>query len=230
MRKSVSLILVLVLCCAMAVPALAADFVPSITYKPDPDVEGNIRFVDEDGDTIRILDGTCLEITPVSEARNTPESQRSESDKLLLEVYDALKDGSMKLPQSDLVIRDLVDASLVCGGYHTDPNHVEELAKPDVYIEITFDLGVGKHTDVIIYAYVDGKWVEADSVKNNGDGTFTVVFNQICPIAFCVEDSIFDVPARTGDIIGQYLWVWIVLLVLSVTGIVALVIWKGRKK
>lgn len=220
-----SVIAAMLLCCAMVLPVCAADgFVPSISYKDNPDA-GEIKLVDGDEKVLHELDSECLEITPVSDAVNTPEDERSDADKLLVEVYEKLTDGSMKLPYEgenteNMVIRDLIDASLICGNVHTDPNHVDELAKPDVYIEIVFDLGVDADTKVVVMAYVDGKWAPIYKVENLGDGRVRCVFDEICPIAFCVDAEADN--TQTGDTIGDNLVLWIVLLVVALMAIVAL--------
>lgn len=230
MRRILSVLVALLVLCSLALPVLAQDFVPSITYKPEPDLEQPIRLVDEDKDTLYELDRACLEITSVGEALAAEKAgTASDADELLLDVYRKLDAGTMKLPKTNLVVRHLIDASLVCGDVHTDPSHVEELAKPGVYAELTFDLGVSKTTKVTVYAYVDGKWVEAECV-NNKDGTVTCYFEDICPIAFCVPSGTYDPPAKTGDVLGQYLWLWILLLALSLGAIVVLVVLRNKKK
>lgn len=233
MKKTVSLLLVALLCCCMTLSVFADTFVPSIGYKDNPDVDGEIELIDEDDKVVEKLDSECLEITPVSEAMDTPADQRSDSDKLLVEVYEQLTDGTMKLPfdesMGDMVIRDLFDASLICGDVHTDPSHVDELAKPGVYIRITFDIGVKKDTEVVVMAYVDGVWAPIESVVNNGDGTVTCVFEQICPIAFCVEEQGAE-PPHTGDINGMELVFWGALMLASLAGVVAMLVIPNRKQ
>lgn len=230
MKRILSLLLVMLLCCMMVLPVSAADgFVPSISYKDHPEVEGDPELIDKDGETVQELDGDCLKITPVSDAIDTPEAQRSDAEKLLIEVYEKLSDGSMKLPfagddADKMVIRDLIDASLICGDYHADPSHVDELAKPGVFIEITFDLGVDPDTNVVVMAYIDGEWTPIESVKNNGDGTVTCVFEEICPIAFCVEADAAYASPYTGDTIGDGLVFWAVLMAVSMVAIVILLV------
>lgn len=232
MKKIISLFLVAALCCCAALPAMAEEFVPSIGYKDNPTIEGEIELVDKEENVLEKLDSECLEITPVSEAIDTPEDKRSDSDKLLVDVYEKLTDGTMKLPydetMGDMVIRDLIDASLICGEEHTDPNHVEELAKEDVYIRLTFDLGVKPETEVVVMAYVDGKWEVIETVRNNGDGTVTCVFNQICPIAFSVEADSAE-PPHTGDTMGSDLLLWLILLIISFVAVVTMLVYPHRK-
>lgn len=233
MKKLVCMLLVLVLTVAMVLPVSAtSDFVPSISYKDHPDVVEPPVLIDEEGEVLHELEWPCLEITSVGEAAQTPDDEKTDADKLLLDVYNQLTDGTMSLPfeedkKEDMVIRDLIDASLICGDQHTDPSHVDELAKPGVFIEITFDLGVEPDTEVVVMAYVDGQWAPIHSVKNNGDGTVTCVFEQICPIAFCVEEK--DDAPKTGDVAIPQLVLWTVLLLGSFAAVIILLLSKRRK-
>lgn len=237
MKKIVCLFIAVLTLCAMVIPASATgEFVPSISYKDNPDVVEPPVLVDPEGEELEKLDMHCLEITPVSEAIKTKEDQRTDVEKLLVEVYEKLSDGSMKLPfegdnADKMVVRDLIDATLVCGDVHTDPSHVEELAKPGVCIEITFDLGVEAGTEVVVMTYVDDQWNPAEKVTNNGNGTVTVIFEQICPIAFCVEQGTENVPPQTGDQISPLRLVfWGALLLASAAAVVILLIPRRKKK
>lgn len=233
MKKTISVLMMLVLLLGLAVPVYAQDFVPSISYKDNPDVVGDVELVDPEGNVLEKLDSECLEITPVSEAAAKKPEDRSESDQLLVDVYNQLLSGEMKLPfdedkAGDMVIRDLIDASLICGDVHTNPSHVEELAKTGVCIRITFDLGVKADTEVTVMAYVDGQWVKAERVVNNGDGTVTCIFEQICPIAFSVEEGAEEDVPTTGDTQGRFLLLWVLLLVVSFGAMLVLLL-KGHK-
>lgn len=234
MKKLSCILLALVLCVSMVVSVSAASgFVPSISYKDHPNVEEPIRLVDETGKELKKLDGDCLKITSVSEAAQTPEDEVTQIEKELLYVYEQLTDGTMTLPfdadkADNMIIRDLFDATLICGEYHTNPSHVNELAKPGVFIEITFDLGIEADTEVVVMAYIDGEWAPIHSVTNNGDGTVTCVFDQICPIAFCVEQKLES--PKTGDIAIPQMILWTVLLLGSFAAIVLMLLSKRRKK
>lgn len=119
MKRVFSIMLVLLLCAVMFCPVMAAedDFVPSITYKPMPELTGEpaddgcivvgymeeggeaIGVVHYDGGTIYIDNGVihetveeghkCLVITPIAEAETDPEIPE-EARELLLWVYDQL--------------------------------------------------------------------------------------------------------------------------------------------
>lgn len=125
MKKMLSIVLVLVLCLALTCPVFAVDdtFVPSIGYKPAPElapaetedgptvgyaydedgnVIGSVLYVD---DKITVTaahpegvaeDHVCLIITPLSEAETSTEIPDAAKD-LLLQIYDQLVSNGMKL-------------------------------------------------------------------------------------------------------------------------------------
>ena len=226
MRKIMSLMVALLLFVGLICPALAAEsvFVPSISYKDGPDIED----AEADGKDVK----GCLVVTTITEARNKSTDIYQEDRDLLLEVYEKLDNGSMKLPlEEDYVIRELVDVSwqkTTC--VEADHGHKQWLQEEDTTISVTFDLGVNKSTEVVVMVYLDGQWVEAESVVNNGNGTVTVVFEDICPVAFCVKRSTQVQPPKTGDPAAQNLPVYLVALVVSAVALVALLIWRGKKR
>ena len=243
MKKLLSLLVVLTLCCSMVLPAFAEEFVPSISYKDVPEVIIDPCFVEDD--VRKELDKGCLDITPVSEALAVPEAERTPAEALLVEVYGKLLDGSMKLPVGGqmararstepeetkyYIIRDLFDASLVCGDYHTDPSHVEELAKPGVCLEITFDLGIAADEEIMVMTYIDGVWAPIERITNNGDGTLTCLFEEICPIVFCVEDENQVPTPPTGDTQRQELMFWVIMMVATSSLVVLMVIFRRKFK
>lgn len=236
MKRAIAFMVAIMLCCTLALSVSAAEnFVPSISYKDHPDVVDDPELIDDGGEKIHKLDSHCLEITSVAEAVNTPADARTDAEKLLVEVYEQLDEGTMKLPftgdsADNMVIRDLFDASLICGDVHLDPNHVQELAKPGVCIEISFDLGIGANVPVVVMVYLDGQWTPAVSVKNNGDGTVTCVFEEICPIAFCVDTTDLTPAPPTGDVIGQNLIYWVIMMAASGTILILLLVAQRRQK
>lgn len=220
MRKMLSLMLAVLLCVCLASPALAAKdgFVPSIGYKDGPEI------VDAEMNEEDVV--ACLVVTSIQEAEAKSTDIDQDARDLLLQVYGQLVDGSMKLPMEsdDFVIRDLVDVSfsVPCDDEHT---HKEWLAEEDTAVDITFDLGVEPDEVVTVMAYVDNKWVHVPT-DNNGDGTVDCVFEDICPVVFCVGGS--TPPAQTGDIAGQQLILWIVLMVVSLVAVVVLVVRRNK--
>lgn len=224
MKQIIALILALVLILAVAAPAFAAGtFVPSVSYKDGPEIED----AEQNGEKV----GNCLIVSSLTDAKDKTTDIGQDDRDLLLEVYDSLEDGSMKLPiEEDYVIRDLVDVSFAETGCEGQAHgHAQWLAEDGNVIKVTFDLGVGRQDEVIVMVYVDGQWIPAESVINNGDGTVTVVFEDICPVAFCVVNDKADGPAQTGDMAGQDIFQWIVIMVLSVISMVALTVHRRKR-
>lgn len=188
MRKMIVLALVLALCMAIAVPVAAAVdvFVPSITYKGGP---GHSLAVLEEDSVEEAVDG-CVVVTSIEQARDKATDITQEERDLLLEVYEKLSDGSMTLPISgEYVIRELVDVSFEYADCRTieEHNHKDvRLQKEKVTLKMTFKLGIEKDAELAVMTYIDGEWEDIESVENNGDGSVTCVFEDVCPVAFAV--------------------------------------------
>lgn len=226
MRKIVCLIAALLMCVALASPAFAAadQFVPSISYKDGPELEDAVI---EDEDV-----GGCVIVTSIPDAREKTTDIYQEDRDLLIEVYEKLSDGSMKLPYENdkYVIRELVDVSFKkTSCVEADHGHKEELARDDTTITIRFDLGVHKTTEVIVMAYIDGEWAAVESVTNNGDGTVTCVFEDICPVVFCVEEYAEVMSPKTGDAVGRKLPFALALMAAALSGLTVLQV-RRRKQ
>lgn len=233
MKKLICLLAVLALCLSMGIPAFAAenDFVPSIGYKDGPGIK-EAEMGDKD-----VTD--CLIVTTIKEAEDKVTDITQYDRDLLLDVYDKLMKDEMTLPlENDYVIRDLVDVSYKYNDCRTAEGHgnkPEELKAPGKTVTIIFDMGLDKDEKLIVMTYIEnpkartteGTWVPVESVVNNGDGTLTVVFEDICPVAFVTElpDS-----APTGDSARGPLGLFIGLMVLSAAAIVVLICLKGKKK
>ena len=226
MKRIVTLLLALVLCAGMAVPVLAADnkFVPSISYKDGPDIISG----DLDGTPV----GSCLIVSSITDCRDKTTDIYQEDRDLLLEVYKELSDGTMKLPlEEDYVIRELVDVSWRKTSCVENPHpHREDLKKEGTLLTVDFDLGVPKGIPVIVMTYINGKWEPVESVVNNGDGTVTVIFEDICPVVFCVDPNDVYMPPKTGDQARQDMILWISLMAVSVIAIVVLLVLRKRSR
>ena len=199
MRKIICLLCVLVLCMSLACPVFAAQntFVPSITYKDTPDIDD----AQQNGENT----GSCLVTSSIDDARAAGD-KATEDQQELLDLYAKLDNGTMKLPlEGNFVIRDLISVTFDQVGC-IDPSHGHEewLAQPGNCIDLTFDLGVSRGTDVQVLVYKDGQWTPAEDVVNNGNGTVTCTLEDLGTIAFCVENA-KDIP-KTGDN-GVILWV-----------------------
>ena len=220
MKKIMSIVMALVLLCAMVCTVSAAqdDFVPSISYKDAPlvvpvkDGQGNNaygRIIGANGQVIDYFYEDCLLITPVSQVEQS-EKIPEDAAALLLDVY-----------------KKLVDATWMCAELGDAVDH-EALVEPEgVVFEITFDLGVAAGTNVVVMTYKENQWAPIVSTKNNGDGTVTCTFEKLCPVVFAVPTSTTP-PSHTGD--NSNLVLWGVLMGVSAVVLVALVVVASRKR
>ncbi|MBE6959776.1 MAG: hypothetical protein E7448_03510 [Ruminococcaceae bacterium] len=229
MKKVVCLITAIMLCISLASFAFAdadVEFVPSISYKGAPEVVGGGTINDPNGTSSGEVPMDHLLITPLAEAETSTKIPAEARDELLY-VYDELNKGNMKLPYSGevdaskMIVRDLFDVSWIC-----DDGHKELVALPGVTVTLTFDIGIPANTDVVVMTYINGTWSEIVSVKNNGDGTITCVFEDFCPVAISVP-----VPdggsSDTGD--KSNITLWVVLLAVSSVAVVAMVVLRRRE-
>lgn len=229
MRKVICLISTLLICASLALPALAAGttFVPSISYKDGPTIEDATL----DGENV----SGCVVVTSILEAKDKTTDITQEERDTLLEVYEKLSDGSMKLPglPDDYVIRDLVDVSFEYNDCRVieEHGHKDQVLKGDATLTVDFDLGIGKNTEVVVMIYVDGEWQIVKDVTNNGDGTITCVFDDICPVVFAVKQSDIKegLMPKTGDVFGQNLTLWIGVMAVSAVVLIAVVIVYRKK-
>lgn len=223
-------------------PIATLNFVPSITYKDGLDIT-------EAETNIEIIGGTswgtgideCVVVTSIAQAIDKSTDISQDDRDLLLEVYEALAKGEMELPlKADYVIRDLVDISFEyddCRCIEEHGHKDECLAEEGVTLTLTFAMDVPANAHVNVMAYVDGEWSAIKSVVNNGDGTVTCIFEDICPVAFVVNETsneaapdgtVQDGP-YTGDVAGQHAWMWLVVMAVCVVGITVLLVVKRRK-
>jgi hypothetical protein len=224
MKKVIRLLIVLMLCLSIAAPAFAAenDFVPSISYKDGPEI------IKGEQDEKDVTD--CLIVTTIKEAEEKSTDITQDDRDLLLDVYDKLMNDEMTLPiECDYEIRDLVDVSYKYEDCRTAEGHgnkPEELKEEGVTVTITFDMGLCPREVLEVYVYIDGQWVAVENVVNNGDGTLTVEFEDICPVAFV---KTLCNAAPTGDAARNQLGIFIGLMVVSAAAIVVILCLKGKK-
>ena len=226
MKRIVTLLLILVLCAGIAAPAFAAEnkFVPSISYKDGPEIDD----ASLNGDPV----GGCLIVSSITDCRDKTTDIYQEDRDLLLQVYKELSDGTQKLPlDENYVIRELVDVSWRKTTCVENPHpHREDLKQEGVLLTVDFDLGVPRDIPVIVMTYIDDEWKPVESVVNNGDGTVTVVFEDICPVVFCVDPNDVYTPPKTGDQARQDMILWISLMAASVIAIVVLLVLRKRSR
>lgn len=245
MKKFVCLFLALVMLSSMAcfVSAAQEDFVASITFKEDPEIvpvgteDGKVvigNIYDENGNIIGKIYEDCLLITAVSQAR-TSELIPDDAEDLLLDVYNKLVAGTMKLPYEkvagyngeNMVITELVDATWLCEDAEEKTPCPEVVAPPKVVFDITFRLGVAADVPVTVMTYKHDQWNPIVSTKNNGDGTVTCVFEDLCPVSFSIPTKNVP-PSDTGDSSNPVLWA--VLMGVSAVALIAVVVVYTRKR
>ena len=245
MRKVICMLIVLLLCTSMVLPALAAEdgFVPSITYKPNPEIvpvvgedgEEYIAVVhDGDGNILDYVPHGCLLITPVAHLWDEEIDVPDEIENLLQFVYESLNDGSMTIPYekheanldpANMVIRDLFDARWTCD------EHPYALAPEGIVLDITFDLGVVADAQIFVQTYDEEtkEWSPIVKTVNNGDGTVTCTFEHLCAIEFSMPVGAAAV-APVEEAAQTNVTPWIVLLVAAACAAVGVVVAKKKKK
>jgi len=253
MKKIISSLVALILLLAVPVNCLAATgFVESITYKPAPDIVftededgkkviGHIR--DEEGNIVSTEYEDCIVITPISQAATTTKIPEETKNSLIKE-YENLKDPSTKLSDvcdgldekikketngkygaNNMVVRDMFNITAICG------NIKEHLPKKGYTLDLTFNLGIGKNEYITAMVFSNGKWTPVKKVINNGDGTVTVFLETLGHVAFLVpSDAPINVP-QTGDTSVQNdIFLWVGIMVISVSMLIILAIITRRKK
>ena len=243
MKKIVCLLTVLLLCMSLVVPVFATEtgFVPSITYKPNPevvpipgapedDIIGVIR--DPEGNIAGYVSHGCLKITPIADVWNEEIEVPKVIEELLLYVYDKLNDGSMKIPYekhnadlnaANMVIRDLFDARWVC------EEHRAMIEKEGYTFELTFKLGVVADAQIFVMTF-DEKTEEWDPIVksvNNGDGTVTCTFEHLCAIEFSMPLNAATVPSEAVQ--APNLLPYIIALVVAVVAFVVIMATKKKE-
>lgn len=221
MKRLLCFSLVLLLSIAMICPAFAADdtFVPSISYKDYPQIvigEDDVIGVVRDQETGEILDNIyagCLVITPLSKVHTSTEIPEP-ARQMLLHVYEKLSDGSMQIPAEKLeaglepdevTVRELFDLSWLC------EDHPEMVAPQGVVFEVTLRVNVDEDQQVYAMTYKNDQWNPIVNVVNNGNGTVTCTFEDLCPVAFIVGAD-KDVPPA-GDMFNVEAFGWLALMV-----------------
>lgn len=244
MKKIVCMLLVLVICLSLAAPAFADDnFVPSITYKPEPEI---VPVMDEnqeeqlgviknaDGEVVGYVGTGCLLTTPIAYIWDEEKQEKvpNEVKELLQFVYDSLNDGSMEIPYekheadldpANMVIRDLFDARFYC-------EECPKLLEPEgVVLELKFDLGVVPEAQIFVQTYDEAtkEWNPIVETVNNGDGTVTCTFEHLCAIEFSMAVAPSQTPAEEPS---SSILAWLLALLAAVVLIVVIIVGKNKKK
>lgn len=249
MKRLFTLALAIILMFTITFSANAAEFVESITNKGAPqlviidqingkDVVGFITNPNGDKITTEYID--CFDIYSVADALNNADIPQNVKDELkkvyeeltksdvnLSDICPGLNDivkeqwGANKTPNG-LVVKDLFYINQNCDEF-------EDCLKDGNTIDLTFDVSIGPGVFFTAMVYVDGQWVPVENCVNNGDGTVTVTFSQVCPVAFLVPGSSIDmetVSPATSDVSGVIIWSSV--MVASLAAIAFLVIYRRK--
>ena len=202
MKRWMSILTALLICLSLAVPAFAAevDYVPSITAKPAPELDGTgadadglpvIEVKDENKEVVHTSPVQHLFITSVAEVMgDDPVAISEEKVEALKEAYTVLDDPDLNIfelvPElaeiveagvKEMVVMDLFDVTIV------NEELEQHLNKDGHTIELTFDVNVPADQAVYVMVFKENKWQLIESAVNNGDGTVTCVFEHFCPVA-----------------------------------------------
>lgn len=231
MKRILSLITVLVICLSLACPAFATTVVvnvaPSVSAKGAP--PATFSFRDANGNVVTT---DCVVVSSVLDAKNKTTDITQEERDLLLDIYDDLSDGSMVVPvKAGYAIRDLVDVSFKYEACRQVPEHNRkdlQLKEEGVVLIGDFVLGVADNVQVAALTYIDGEWVEVESVEMLGNGIVRCVFEDICPVVFAVKTAGNASNPDTGDAAGNNMMIWVGVMAACAAGLVALVVLRRK--
>ncbi len=229
MRKVISCLLVTVLCLAMALTAFAnaVEFVPSITYKPAPEVTATSPEGHED----------CIIVTPVSKADESEDISAEDAAELKQLYADLTKEGTKLSAQcpdlndmvadalgenktaDDLVVRDLFHIG-------TDCDDLKTYMGADGTVKVTFASTVDRGESVFAMMYVDGAWEVIEAV-NNQDGTITVSLTEWGTLALMVPAAVGSDDTQTGESTNTVLWV-VVMGAAMVAMVLSIAVYRRR--
>ncbi len=206
MKKLTVFLLAMALAASTAISTSAVEFTPSVQGKEAPSVvvtkdengkEVYAKIVNKNGEVVNLVGKIGMTVTPVSKVNEASEkisdalgnayeqvkAATSLTD-LVPQISEFLSKTSENIKAEDMVVRDLFDVDI--------DDATRELLKDGSSIEIAFDLGVSADEFVVCLHNIGGdQWevIDANKVINNGDGTVSVQFTSLSPIAFAVQKS-----------------------------------------
>lgn len=218
---------------SLTVGQVFAAVTPSVSQNPAPKIVGAVTYTDANGNVITI-DTSRIKIVADADVGTmlTPE-QRAVYEKAKAELTnpdsqynkdleDFLTKNYPGIPADSIVVREIFDISV-------EPELSFDKSQK---LEVTLS-GNYKQGDMVIvtiYNKDTGKWefIESSDVTINADGTLTVKFPHLTPVAILVadKDAITTVPSEEGGISTST-----ILLVLgAVVVILAVVVVVIKKK
>lgn len=217
MKKNVFRIFALTLTVAMlAVPVLAATpsvtqngttlvpsvtqngtaLVPSATQETTAIADGAIVILDKDNKTVKEVPADAVTLVSfvdraeadadVAKTLEAAYKQLTEAKSLAdvaPDFADALKATDENLKAEDMTVLDLVDVVL-------KDEYAKLLKEEGNHVALTFKMNIEKdETMLVLHNYEADKWetIFGDNVTVNDNGTVTVVFESLSPVAFVVK-------------------------------------------
>lgn len=216
-KKIIPMLLAVVLVVAMSIPAMAAEFTPSVENKPAPEVvtqtdstgnESAAIIYDANGNEVAGIPEGDLTVTPVS-ASEAPSAEIREKleaayeqlqsvsslTELSSDLEAVIKEYSPDITVEDLVVRDLFDV-MVQGTY------AEYLSQEGNSITIRFKLTADADSLTAVLHNMEGTtWetVTNDRITRNKDYTADVVFYELSPVAFLFDAGKLSVNPNAPD-------------------------------
>ena len=217
MKKNIFRIFAMTLTVAMlAVPVLAATpsvtqngttlvpsvsqngtaLVPSASQETTAIADGAIVILDKDDKTVKEVPADAVTLVSfvdrakadadVAKTLEAAYKQLTEAKSLAdvaPDFADALKATDEKLKAEDMTVLDLVDVVL-------KDEYAKVLAEEGNHVALTFKMNIEKdETMLVLHNYEADKWetIFGDNVTVNDNGTVTVVFESLSPVAFVVK-------------------------------------------
>lgn len=194
MKKLVGIAIVVALCLTFAVSAAADMFVPSVTAKPAPGVDGSlVEVVNGSGSNAVTFDSYKVEIIPVSArdsayvssdvktALTNAYSVLSAYDVKLSSVMPALSNvtAAANVNADNMVVKDLFSVSV-------SDDIVSVLNAQGNKLKVTFDAKININQYAAVMTSVNGEWRPVEFVVN-ADGSTTCMLDAAGIVAILVE-------------------------------------------
>lgn len=210
LKKTLSVLMCLVLTLMLVLPAAATDFTPSVSGKDAPDIvpvvgpdgrEYSGIIYDKDGNVVAYVPASNIIITPISAAEDAEEEIRERLEAAFEELTntddlspicdsldEALDEISEDLMPDDLVVRDLFDV-------HVTGEYADFLAEEGNYLMITFDLEADSMLLAAVLRYLqDSGWEAVYGTNLFRDGNkVTIAIYNVGPVAFFFDNGALDV-------------------------------------
>ena len=194
MKKIIGIVIVAALCLTFAVSAAADMFVPSVTAKPAPGMDGSlVEVVNGSGSNVLTFDSYKVEIIPVSArdsayvssdvktALSSAYSTLSAADVRLSSVMPALSSvtAAANVNADNMVVKDLFSVTV-------SEDIISALNAQDQKLKLTFDAKINVNQYAAVMVSVNGEWRPVEFVVN-ADGSATCMLDAAGVVAILVE-------------------------------------------